>query len=99
MLNEKKDFSATDGFLKDFLSQLDTHLKNKGQKKPPGRVVCLGIGRFSECPIARTQLAFLLAARDSFSGYLKIIFTKLLMLHHFCTKSKKFITVIAFTFP
>ena len=72
MLNEKKDFSPTEGFLRDFLSQLDTHLKDKER---PRRVVSLGVGRFSECPIARTQLAFLLAVRDSFSGNLKMIVT------------------------
>ena len=65
MHTEKDDFSATDGFLQDFLGQLDTHLKDR---EPPRRVVCLGVGRFSECPIARIQLAFLLAVRDSFSG-------------------------------
>ena len=63
--NEKKDFSARDGFLGNFLRQLDTHLKDRG---PPQLVVCLGVGRFSECPIARTQLAFLLAVKDYFSG-------------------------------
>lgn len=52
--------------LTSFWSQHLEIIRHTTTGRPPERILCLGIGRFSECHTSRHQLAYILAIRKAF---------------------------------